>query len=356
MRLGALRRIALTILVVVLATGTTHATTAGAAGSAAVKLRRATLSGAGSTLQLPFDQMVIAQFAKVSANARVTINYFGTGSGAGRQQLIDGGVDFAGSDVAFSAAEAAELRGPVLYFPTVVAAIAVTYTLSGVDELQLSGPTIAKIFQRQITTWNDPTIMADNPGVSLPSTAITVIRRGDDSGVTQHFSAFLAKADPAGWKLGVGGTVPWPADTQRGQGDAGVANLVKATNGAIGYVDSSDAKAAGLASASIRNQLGKYVAPSAESAAAAAAATVTVDADLTYDPIYAPGAASYPITAPTYIVVARHQPDPAKAAALRAFLTYVETAGQKAATKIDFAPLVPSVAKKARAQIAQIEG
>ena len=55
--------------------------------------------------------------------------------------------------------------GGILYFPTVAAPITVSYNLEGVDKLQLSQDTLAGIFMSEITTWNDPKIAADNPGV-----------------------------------------------------------------------------------------------------------------------------------------------------------------------------------------------
>ena len=46
----------------------------------------------------------------------------------------------------------------------------------------------------KITTWNNSAIAADNPGVTLPSTAITVAVRSDSSGTTQNFTQFLVDA------------------------------------------------------------------------------------------------------------------------------------------------------------------
>ena len=110
----------------------------------------------------------------------------------------------------------------------------------------LSPDTIAGIFQRDITTWNDPAIAADNPDASLPDTAITVAHRSDGSGTTQNFTEWLVVASPDVWTLKSGSTVEWPADTQAGNGNQGVAQIVQSTDGAIGYVDLSDAVAAGL--------------------------------------------------------------------------------------------------------------
>ena len=265
-------------------------------------------------------------------------------------------VDFAGSDSPFPAADLAKVKGgAILYFPTVVAPVTLSYNLSGVKNLQLSGKTISKIFQGLVTKWNDPAIKADNPKAKLPSTSITLAVRSDSSGTTANFTTFLTKADPTGWKPGAGSTINWPKPPQSGMGNSGVASIVSSTDGAIGYVDFSDAKAAGLKFASVKNQLGKFVKPSVK-AASEAAATVAIGADLTYDPIYATGVTSYPITAPTWIIVYKTQTDAAKRAALKAFLTYILTKGQKLAPTVNYAPLPSGLAKKALAQLTQITG
>ena len=323
-----------------------------ALASTATKLKTATLNGSGATFPQAYYEEAIAAFTEKESD--VTINYAGGGSGKGRQDFADQVVDFAGSDAPFPAADLTKVKGgDFFYFPTVVAPITVSYNLEGVKKLKLSGPTLSKIFQRTITTWDDDAIAAENPKASLPSTDITVARRADSSGTTQNFTTFLTKADPSGWKLGASSTINWPADTQGGQGNAGVAEIIGNTDGAIGYVDFSDAKAAGLTFASVKNQLGTYVAPSVK-AASEAAATVAINDNLTYDPIYATGPGSYPITAPTWLLVYKEQTDATKAAALKAFVKYILTKGQKLAPSVDFAPLPGDLASKALAQLKQV--
>jgi phosphate transport system substrate-binding protein len=160
-------------------------------------------------------------------------------------------------------------------------------------------------------------------------------------------------AAPDTWKLESGSTVEWPADTQGAQGNAGVAGLISGTDGAIGYVDYSDAKATGLSFAAIRNAAGAYIEPSLEGVSAALA-TVEINADLSYDPINAPGADAYPIAAPTWILVYKDQTDRAKGAALKAYLEYLLTEGQTWAAEIDYARLPPSLADRALAQLDEV--
>jgi phosphate transport system substrate-binding protein len=327
--------------------------TATAATSSAKKLAPVTINGSGSTLQLAYDQQVIlVDFHK--SQPTVTVNYSGVGSGAGRQAFIDQTVDFAGSDAPFPTADAAKPKGGAyLYFPTVADPITVSYNLSGVKKLQLSADTIAKIFQRQITKWNDAAIAADNPGVKLPTTSITVARRADSSGTTQNFTTFLNKAAASTWTLGAGSTVNWPADTQGASGNAGVAQIITKTDGAIGYVDFSDAQAIGMTYAKVKNAAGKFIAPSTAGASLAVAAA-TVNADLTYDPINAAGPKVYPITSPTYLIVYQNQTDANKGNAIVAMLNYVYGTGQKTAPTIDYAPLSKSLLSQAKAQVSKI--
>ncbi len=145
----------------------------------------------------------------------------------------------------------------------------------------------------------------------------------------------------------------WPSGSQAGNGNSGVAQIVKSTNGAIGYVDFSDAKASGLVFASIKNSAGEYVAPSLD-ATTAALENATVTPELTYDPADAPGAKSYPIVSPTYILVYTSQSDPAVRAALKGFLNFIYADGQQIATSVDFAPLPDAILTKAKAQVTKI--
>jgi phosphate transport system substrate-binding protein len=314
-----------------------------------------TINGSGATFPKPFYDEAILEFE--DANKDATVTYGGGGSGKGRTDLQEQLVDFAGSDGLVKQEDYAKFKGgEFLYFPTVTAPITVAYNLSGVDELKLTPEVIAKIFQRQIKTWDDPAIKADNPDAKL-SGNITVAHRSDGSGTTENFTKFLNKAvgkDAGGiWTLGSGSTVEWPADTQAGEGNPGVAKIVKDTPGAIGYVDLSDAKATGLTFASIKNKAGKFLEPTLEGASAAAEGA-TINADLSYDPLWADGEDAYPIAAPTWILVYKKQTDPEKTALIKAFLTFIYTDGQDMANDLDYAQLPDVLKDKGLAQIDQI--
>ncbi|MEA2844675.1 MAG: phosphate transport system substrate-binding protein, partial [Actinomycetota bacterium] len=158
-------------------------------GTTQVPLASATLNGSGATFPKAFYEEAIEAYKTVQPG--ITVNYAGGGSGKGRQELQDGVVDYAGSDGIVKAEDVPKYKGEFLYVPTVAAPITVSYNLTSVPDLTLDGPTIAKIFQRQIKQWDDPAIKALNGSASLPSTAITVAHRSDGSGTTENFTKYL---------------------------------------------------------------------------------------------------------------------------------------------------------------------
>jgi phosphate transport system substrate-binding protein len=311
-----------------------------------------TLNGSGSTFQTVFQEAAISAFKSVDSG--ITVNYGSGGSGKGRTDLSSGVVNFAGSDSPIPSSEIASFNGKtVLYFPVIIGPITLAYNLPGVTNLKLDAATIAGIFQGTITTWNAPQIAADNPGVSLPSTSITAAVRSDSSGTTQNFTLFLKNAVPSVWKLGSSSTIKWPSSARAGSGNPGVAQIVKSTAGAIGYVDYADAKASGLSFASVKNSAGSFVAPSPESASAAAAG-VTVASNLTFAAAWASGASSYPVTYQSWVLVYAKQPTANDAALLKAYVGYLLGAGQQLLGPLGYAPLPAGLDQKAVAQLSQI--
>jgi len=311
-----------------------------------------TLNGSGSTFQQAYEEAAIQSFTQ--ANSGTTINYQGKGSGGGQTDLANQVVDFAGSDATVPSANLSTFKGgSLLYFPIVVAPITVSYNLPGNPKLQLSGATIAKIFARKITNWNDPAIAADGNN-GLPNLPITVVHRSDSSGTTQNFTDYLTKADPTDWTLGTSKTINWAADTLAGNGNNGVATDIKGKSGAVGYVDFSDATAASLTWAKVKNAAGTFE-DATLAGASAAAADATVSSTLTYDPANGSGPTDYPIASETYIITYAKYSDAGKVALLQAFLNYIlGPDGQKLAATVDFAALPASLDQKALAQVSQI--
>jgi phosphate transport system substrate-binding protein len=187
----------------------------------------------------------------------------------------------------------------------------------------------------------------------LPATAITLAVRSDSSGTTNNFTNFLVRAAGSAWTLGSGSTITWPAGSVAGRSNSGVAQIVKSTPGAIGYVDYATAKASGLTFASVMNKDGHFVAPSPASAAAAAG-QATPAANGTFSAIWAGGALSYPITYQSFDLVYAKQPNANDTKMLRAYLGYLLGAGQELLPQLGYAPLPSSIDQQAQAQLSKI--
>jgi phosphate transport system substrate-binding protein len=322
----------------------------GAASGSAVLA--GTISASGSTFQLTFQEVAISGFRSVQPG--ITVNYDGIGSGAGRADLAASKVNFAGSDSPIPLTEEASFKGKkVLYFPVLTGPVTLSYHLPGVPRLRLSAPVVAGIFDGQIRTWDDRAIQADNRGVALPATSITLAVRSDSSGTTANFTQFLAEAAGSAWPLGTGSTINWPAGSHSAKGNSGVAQIVKSTPGAIGYVDYATAKGAGLTFASVKNKDGNYITPTPESAALAAS-QVTLKPNETFSAVWAGGTGSYPITYQSWDLVYARQPSANDANMLRAYIEYLLGAGQELLPQLGYAPLPSSIDQQAQAQLSKI--
>jgi phosphate transport system substrate-binding protein len=330
------------------------ATTAGSGGGGGEPtggtVPKGTINGSGSTFQLNFNQDAIQEFD--SAHSGVTINYAGGGSGKGQSDLQHNLVQFAGTDSVVKNPTA--FPGTILYFPTVAGPITVSYNLSGVSKpLTLTAATLAGIFSGAIKTWNAPQIAADNPGVSLPSTSITPVHRSDGSGTTSNFTLYLSKAAATAWTLGHGTTINWPGG-QAAAGNPGVAQVIKQTSGAVGYVDYSTAVATGLTYASIKNSSGNVEAPTLAGATAAVEGA-KINPNLTYDPTNSSNPDAYPITSPTWVIAYKGMPNTTDAAILKGWLDFCLTTAQTSvAPKDNYAALPPSLAQMAISQLSQL--
>jgi phosphate transport system substrate-binding protein len=335
----------------------TSPNSAGSSGSGSSGGAAATINGAGSTLAAPIYQ----QWGSTLKNQNLTVNYNPVGSGAGQTELASGVVNFAGSDPALKPSDKAKFtKGTPLQFPVAFGAITVSYNLSGIKSgLKMDGPLIAQIFMGKITKWNDPAIAALNPGMHLPSTAITVVHRSDSSGTTQGFTTFLSDTYPA-WKsaIGEGKDVKWPTGTGA-KGNSGVAAAVKQTAGSIGYVEQAYALLNGFTYAAVKNSSGSYVLPSLPNTSAAAMG-ITIPPDLGISTINSPNPGAYPIVSQTFLEAYK---DPCKAGAtstqasgLKRWLTYAFGAGQhtlgSGSGELPYAPLPSTLVTKDQAQLA----
>ncbi len=319
-----------------------------------------TLDGAGSSAQSAAQEAWIATIQ--NANGGLTINYEPSGSGAGREAFLAGGVDFAGSDSALSAEELAGdfdscMPGTTgIDLPLYISPLAIIFNIDGVERLQLDAETTALIFRGDISRWNDPAIVALNPEVRMPSETITAVHRSDASGTTKNFTDYLAQAAPEAW--GVEAADSWPFGGESAQGNSGVVNAV--TNGlnTIGYADASRAGDLGIASLKVGDEFVDFT-PEAAAAVVAvspleegrAAGDLALDIDRTTTE---PG--TYPLVLVSYVIACQHYRDAEIAALVRGYLEFVAS-DEGQAVSAEFAgsaPISDDLAERVLAAIASI--
>lgn len=319
------------------------------------------LTAEGSTAQ----QIAMALFNQVWGQLcpGKTLSYNATGSGAGREQFIAGHVDFAGSDSPLVASQigpaAQRCNGNAAWdLPLVFGSIALVYNVPGIPKLALDADALAKIFSGGIRTWDDPILVALNPGVALPQTTITPIYRKDSSGTTDNFQKYLATAAPQSWTRGVG------TEFQGGVGEgaprsAGVVEAVRATPGAIGYVEKGFADRAGVPFAQI--DTGNGVVALTDETARNAVNAVTFaargnDLVLELGSMYATREpTSYPLILATYEIVCSKGYDLDTAAGVKAFLRTAVDKGQAVLASAGYVPLPDKVKERLIAAIDAVQ-
>jgi phosphate ABC transporter phosphate-binding protein len=282
------------------------------------------------------------------------VSYNPTGSGAGREQFIAGHVDFAGADsplVADQIGPAAKRcdGNPAWDLPLVFGPVALVYNLPGVEGLVVSSDALAKLFSGRITLWNDPVLAALNPGVALPDTTVVPVYRSDSSGTTDNVQKYLTAAAPQSWTRGVG------TEFQGGVGEgaaksAGVIQAVRATPGAIGYVEKGFADQAGVPYARIDTGHGVVPLTNDTATNAIQAASFVADGnDLVLDliPMYtSQQQTTYPLVLATYEIVCSKGYDPDTSTAIKSFLTVAANNGQSGLTSAGYVPLPDKVKER----------
>ena len=310
------------------------------------------LSGAGASFPAPLYQRWAVEYNKLHPN--VQVNYQSVGSGAGVKQFTQGTVDFAASDAAMSDEEIEKVKQGVVMIPATAGSIVIAYNLPEVKDLKLSRDAYAGIFLGKITKWNDPAIAKDNPDVKLPDLPINVAFRSDGSGTTFVFTKHLSAISPDfADEVGTDKSVTWPAGAG-GKGNEGVTALVKQTPGTIGYVEYGYAVNNGLSMASLQNKAGKFVKPTAESGAATLG-HVEFPENLRIWPEDPAGDDDYPIATFTWLLLYKKYSDAAKLKALKEFITYGLTDGQKFSSELGYIPVPAAVVEKSKAALASVQ-
>jgi phosphate transport system substrate-binding protein len=331
---------------------TTRFLAGGALALGVIAAHAADITGAGATFPAP----VYAKWAEAyKAATGHSMNYQAIGSGGGVKQINAKTVDFGASD---DPMKGADLETNKLHqFPAVIGGIVAVVKLAGVQpgQMKLTGEVLADIYRGAITKWDDAKITSLNPGVKLPSSAITLVYRSDSSGTTAAFTDYLAQVSSTfKTEIGAGKTVNWKAGVG-GKGNAGVAANVTKIDGAIGYVEYAYAKQNRMTHAAMVNRDGKTVQPDDKSFAAAAA-----NANWNAAPGFGvnlnnqPGEQAWPMTSASFILMHKTADKPERSVEALTFFRWALNKGQDLALELDYVPLPPVVVKQIEASWKEI--
>jgi phosphate transport system substrate-binding protein len=301
------------------------------------------ITGAGATFPGPIYSKWFTEYS--AAHPGVQINYQQIGSGGGIQQVTSGIVDFGASDMPMTDQALAASKVKLIHIPTVLGAVVPIFNVPGVSDLRFSPDVLADIYLSKITTWNDPRIAKDNPGVNLPNDRIIVVHRSDGSGTTFIWTDYLSKVSPD-WAGGPskGTAINWPTGVG-GKGNEGVAAQVREFPGAIGYVELIYALQNHINFGFVRNASGSWVKASIEGVTAAAA-TAKIPADYRVSITNAPGPNAYPISSFTYLLIPTHPTDMAKEKVIKDMLSWCINSGESEVSTLSYAPLPDSLKQK----------
>ena len=298
------------------------------------------ITGAGASFPNPIYQ----KWGEAAQKANgIQLNYQSVGSGAGLTQARNRTVDFGASDAPMAAAQLEEHK--LLQFPTVLGSLVAIVNVPGVadNQMKMTGELLAEIYMGRITKWNDPKLVELNRGLNLPNLAIAPVYRADGSGTTFVWVSYLSAVSPE-WKekVGVGTSVKWPSGTGA-RGNEGVAGTVRNTRGAIGYVENAYAVQNKLVSTQLRNRAGNFVLPNHDSFIAAASNADWSVPNFAANVIDTQGATSWPIVAPTFILLPKDPKDATRAANVQKFFDWAFANGNKLAEELEYIPLPKAV-------------
>jgi len=309
------------------------------------------INGAGATFPYPIYSKWFDDYSRL--HPEIQINYQSIGSGGGISNITNHTVDFGASDGPMNDEQLAKLDGKLLHIPTVLGAVVPVYNLEGVKDLKLSPAALSDIFLGKVTNWNDAEIKADNPGITLPDSPITVVHRSDGSGTSFCFTDYLSKVNPQ-WLKNVGRatSVQWPVGLG-GKGNEGVSGLVKQTPGSVGYVELIYALQNKIDYASVKNASGKFVKADLASVSAAAAG-VKMPKDYRVSITDASGKNAYPIATFTWLLVYQANKG-GTGKVMHDFLKWMISEGQKSAPTLGYAPLPKGVAAMVKKTIETVK-
>lgn len=313
------------------------------AGGTVLAGKKIRVTGSGASFPFPIYSTWFKTYSR--AHKGTIVDYQAKGSGAGIRDFINHTVDFAASDAAMKDKEIAQVKEGVQLLPMIAGEVVLAYNLKGVKDLKLSSDVYPAIFIGKINKWNDPAIAKSNPGVKLPNTPITVVRRADSSGTTFVFTNHLSAISEE-WKNGpgIGKTVNWPSNSQMvaAPKNDGMTATIMQTPGSIGYIEYGYAKMAKIPMASLQNKAGKFIQPSLESGQAALA-NAKIPADMRVWVPNPEGDKSYPIVTFTWMCFYKKYDNPETVKVLKDVINYCLTDGQKMADRLGYIPLPQNV-------------
>jgi phosphate transport system substrate-binding protein len=302
------------------------------------------LTGAGATFPYPIYSKWFSEYS--AAHPGVQVNYQSIGSGGGIAQVTKGLVDFGASDMPMTNEMLAASKIKLIHIPTVLGADVPAFNVPGVSELRFSGDVLADIFLGKITTWADPRIAKDNPGVKLPDQKIIVVHRAEGSGTTFIWTDYLSKVSTE-WAggPGKGSSISWPVGVG-GKGNEGVAGLIRQLPGSIGYIELIYALQNHINFGAVKNVSGNYIKATIQGVTDAAASVKNMPADYRISITNAPGATAYPISSFTYLLIPAQPINPANQKTLKDMLSWMVNSGEGEVSSLSYAPLPSNLAQK----------
>ncbi|HTY31061.1 phosphate ABC transporter substrate-binding protein PstS [Mycobacterium sp.] len=303
------------------------------------------LKASGSTAQANAMTRFVNAYQKACPGQ--TLTYTSNGSGAGVSEFLAGQTDFGGSDSPLATDEYDKAKqrcgSDAWNLPVVFGPLAITYNLQAVDRLVVDASTLARIFNGQITRWDDPAIKALN-GEEMPSESIHVVYRSDGSGTTDNFQLYLDAASGGAWGKGAGKA--FNGGTGQGApGNEGTSAMVKDTEGAITYNEYSFAQQQRLFAARIVTSAGPNPVAINKDTVGKAIASATIAGQgnnlvLNISSFYKPTQTdAYPIMLASYELVCSKYGDSQTATAVRAFLQSTLGSGQADLEDYGYFPL-----------------
>jgi len=311
----------------------------------------ADLTGAGATFPFP----IYAKWAEgYKAVSGIGMNYQSIGSSGGLKQIRAKTVTFGATDAPVSGEDLD--KDGMVQFPAIIGGTVPVLNLDGFKpgELRITGPVLADIYLGNILKWNDAKLVALNPGKKLPAENITVVHRADGSGTSFNFTDYLSSVSKE-WadKVGKGAAVKWPAASSvGGKGNEGVAANVNRIKGAVGYVEYAYVKKNGMNFMQLQNADGKYVSPDDKTFAAAAAGADWFSVPgMGVSMVNAKGAASWPISTASFIVMYKNPADKAASAEALKFFDWAFKNGKTMADDLDYVSLPDSLTNQIRSKV-----